>query len=77
LSRYEFKFQLNSDVSLNLYKCGTNCAVNKHTKISVKIRVSADIQNVKYRSFCSGDHSGGDQSVVLQWRPLWSILQLV
>jgi len=28
----------------------TNCAVNKHTKISMEIRLSADIQKVNYRS---------------------------
>jgi len=28
---------------------GSNCAVDKHTKISVDIRISADIQKVKYR----------------------------
>jgi len=28
---------------------GSNCAVDKHSKISVEVRVSVDIQKVKYR----------------------------
>jgi len=32
----------------NQDKFGTNCAVDKHTKISVKICILTDIQNVKY-----------------------------
>jgi len=34
---------------------GTNCAVDKHTKISVEIRISADIRKVKYRPIISVD----------------------
>jgi len=36
-------FLLNQDELI------TNCAVDKHTKISVEICISADIQKVKYR----------------------------
>jgi len=40
-------------MDLKQEEIGTNCVVVKHTKISVKIwikiRVSADIQKVKYR----------------------------
>jgi len=32
---------------------GSNCPVDKHTKISVKICISADIQKVKYRPIIS------------------------
>jgi len=32
---------------------GKNRAVDKHTKISVEIRISADIQKVKYRQIIS------------------------
>jgi len=34
----------------------SNCAEDKHTKISVEIRISADIQRVKYRSVSSPNH---------------------
>jgi len=34
---------------------GTNCAVDKCTKISMEIRLSADIQKVKYRPVISVD----------------------
>jgi len=40
---------------LNQDKFGTNCAVDKHTKISVEIRISADIQKVKYGPIISVD----------------------
>jgi len=35
---------------LNQYEFGTNCAVDKHTKMSVEICISTDIQKVRYRS---------------------------
>jgi len=34
---------------------GTYCAVDKHTKISVDICISADIEKVKYRAIISVD----------------------
>jgi len=54
------KFQQNLQVYLlKQDKFGTNCTVDKHTKISVKISVeiciSADIQKVKYRPIISVD----------------------
>jgi len=36
----------------------SHCAVDKHTKISVKIRISADIQKIKYRPIISVDRYG-------------------
>jgi len=41
------------DFLLNQLKFGSNCAVEKHTEISVKICISADIQKVKYRPMIS------------------------
>jgi len=40
---------------LNQDELSTNCAVDKNTKISVEIRISADIQKVKYRPIISVD----------------------
>jgi len=37
----------------------TYCAVDKHTKISVKIRISADIQMVKYWLIILVANTGG------------------
>jgi len=37
------RFLLNQD------EIGTNCAVDKYTKISAKIRISANIEKVKYQ----------------------------
>jgi len=38
---------------LNQDELGTSCDVNKHTKISVEICISADIQNDKYQPIIS------------------------
>jgi len=40
---------------LNQDEFGSNCAVDKRTKILVEIRISADIQKVKYRPMISVD----------------------
>jgi len=49
------------EVLLNQDEFGTNCAVDQHTKISIKIpveiRLSADFQKVKYRPILSVDWS--------------------
>jgi len=55
---------------LNQDEFGSNCAVEKHTKISVKlsikIRISADIQMSKYRPIISVDRLFG-----------WSLMQTI
>jgi len=52
-----WRFLLNQD------EFDTNCAIDKNTKISVEIRISADIQKVKYRPIISVDRYIG-RSVV-------------
>jgi len=37
-------------LEMNLVYTVKHCAVDKHTKLSVKIRISANIQKVEYRS---------------------------
>jgi len=39
--------QISINFRLSQDEFGSNCAVDKHTKISVKIRISADIHKVK------------------------------
>jgi len=39
------KFQQNLQVLLKQDEFGSNCAVDKDATLSVKIRISADIQN--------------------------------
>jgi len=43
------KFLKNSEVLFNQDEFSTNYAVDKHTKISVEICTSADMQNGKYQ----------------------------
>jgi len=42
------KYQQNMQILLKQDEFGSNCAVDKDAKISVKICISADIQKVKY-----------------------------
>jgi len=52
------KFLQNAEVLRNQNEFGTNCAVDKHTKISVEICISADIQKVKYRPITRAQPGG-------------------